>query len=99
MEGFLEGAPHRHRFSHGLHLSGQLGLRSRELLEGEARDLGDDVVDGGLKRGRGLAGDVVLDLVEREADGELGRDLGDGEARRFRGELFSFCWSFFCVFF
>ena len=57
-----------------------LGLR--ELLEGEARDLGDDVVDGRLEAGRRLARDVVPDLVERVADGELGGDLGDREAGR-----------------
>ncbi len=57
-----------------------LGLR--ELLEGEARDLGDDVVDRRLEAGRRLARDVVADLVERVADGELGGDLGDREAGR-----------------
>ena len=56
-----------------------------KLLEREARDLGDDVVDGGLEGGgRGAAGDVVLELVQRVADGQLGRHLGDREARRLR---------------
>jgi hypothetical protein len=44
-----------------------------ELLEGEARDLHDHVVDGRLEGRRRHAGDVVLDLVERVADGELAR--------------------------
>jgi hypothetical protein len=39
----------------------------------------------GSKR-RGLAGDVVAELVERVADGELGGDLGDGEAGGLGGE-------------
>ena len=94
LERLLEGAAHRHGLAHGLHLRGQLGLGARELLEGEARDLGDHVVDRGLEGGRGLAGDVVLDLVEREADGELGCDLGDREAGGLGRELF-WSWKFF----
>ena len=49
-----------------------VGVGAGELLEGEARDLGDDIVDGRLERGRGrAAGDVVVEFVERVADGEL----------------------------
>jgi hypothetical protein len=60
----LEGAAHRHHLAHRLHLGGQAG-GGRELLEGEARDLGDDVVDRRLERGRGqAAGDVVLQFVQ-----------------------------------
>ena len=52
----------------------------RELLEGEARDLGDDVVDGRLERGRRrAAGDVVAQFVERVADRQLGGDLAIGK--------------------
>ncbi len=62
-------------------------LGAGEFLEREARDLGDDVVDGRLeRRRRRAAGDVVGDLVERVADRELGRDLGDREAGRLRGQ-------------
>src|SRR5690606_38065215 len=46
----------------------------------------DDVVDHRLEAGRRLAGDVVGDLVERVADGELGGDLGDGEPGRLGGQ-------------
>ena len=45
LEALLEGAPDRHRLADRLHLRGQQFVRARELLEGEARDLGDDVVD------------------------------------------------------
>jgi hypothetical protein len=50
-----------------------------ELLEREARPLDDDVVDDRLEGGA-RARDVVLELVERVADGELRRDLRDGVA-------------------
>ena len=79
---FGEGAADRHRLADRLHRGGQHRLGAGEFLEREARDLGDDIVDGRLERGRRrAAGDVVGDLVERVADGELGRDLGDRESR------------------
>jgi hypothetical protein len=86
LEALLEGAPDRHHLAHRLHLRRQRAVGLRELLEGEARDLGHDVVDGRLEAGRRLAGDVVADLVERVADGQLGGDLGDREAGRLGGQ-------------
>ena len=48
-------------------------------------NLGDHVIDGRLEAGgRGAAGDVVGDFVERVADRQLGGDLGDRKAGRFR---------------
>ena len=58
----------------------------RELLEGPPWDLGDDVVDGRLEAGRGLAGDVVGDLVERVSPPRRRRDLGDRVSGRFSGK-------------
>ncbi len=87
LERFLEGAAHRHHFTDRFHLGGQVLVGGREFLEGEARDLGDDVVDRRFKTGRGrAAGDLVAQFVEREADRELGRDLGDREAGGLRGQ-------------
>jgi hypothetical protein len=79
LQALLEGAPHRHDLAHRLHVRGEDVVGALELLEGEARHLGDHVVDGGLEGGRGLPGDVVPELVEGVSDGQLGRDLGDGE--------------------
>jgi len=81
LQRFLEGAADGHGLADRLHRSGQAVVGARELLEGEARDLGDDIVDRRLERGRGgAAGDVVLEFVEGVADGEAGGDLGDREA-------------------
>ena len=56
--------------------------RAGQLLEGPARDLGDDVVDDRLETRRGHLRDVVSDLVERVADRESRRDLGNGKTGR-----------------
>ena len=44
----------------------------RKHLEGEARNLGDDVNNARLEAGGGFARDVVLEFVEQVADGEFG---------------------------
>ena len=59
---------------------------ARELLEREARDLHDDVVERRLEARRRRLRQVVRDLVERVADRELRRDLRDRVARRLRRE-------------
>ncbi len=83
----LEGAANRHHLADRFHLGGQTIVRAGEFLEIEARDFGDDVVDRGFKRRRRqTAGDVVHQLVQREADRQLGRHFGDREAGRLRGE-------------
>ena len=80
LQRLLEGPADRHRLADRLHLRRQVAVGARKLLEGEARDLRDDVVDRRLERRRRRAtGDVVLQFVERVADRELGRDLGDRE--------------------
>ncbi len=64
----------------------RVGSAVGKLLEGEAGDLEDAVVDRRLEEGRGLSGDLVHDLVEREAHGQLRRHAGDGEAGRLGGQ-------------
>ena len=86
MQALGKGAADGHRFTDRFHLGAEHGRGAGELLEGEAGDLGDDVVDRGFEaRGRG-AGDVVVQLVEGVADGEQGGDLGDGVAGGFARE-------------
>ena len=86
LERFREGAADGHGLPDRLHLRAEYVDRAGELLERPARDLGHDVVDGGLEAGRGAPGDVVGDLVERVADGQAGGDLGDREAGGLRGQ-------------
>ena len=85
LQAFLERAADRHGFADRFHRGGEHGSGAGEFLEGKARNFGDDVVDGRLERGRRrAAGDVVGDFVERVADRQLRRDLGDREAGRLR---------------
>ena len=86
LQALLEGAADRHGLADGFHLRGERFVGTGEFLEGETRDLGDDVVDGGLERGGRVARDVVFQLIERVADGELRGDLCDGEAGGLRRE-------------
>ena len=80
----LEGAADGHHFADRLHLRAERFVGAGEFLELPLGNLDDDVVERRLEAGRRLARDVVGDLVERVADGELGRDLGDREARGLR---------------
>ena len=87
LQRLLEGTADGHDFTHGLHLGGQAGVGFREFLEGEAWQLGDDVVDRRLEGRRGAAaGDVVLQFVEGVTNGQLGSDLGDREAGSLGGQ-------------
>ena len=67
-------------------MRGELAVGERELLERPARHLDDHVVERGLEAGGRLARDVVVDLVERVADGQPGGDLGDREAGGLGGQ-------------
>src|SRR5262249_49474873 len=74
------------RLADGLHLGRQGWIGVGKLLERPAWNLGNDVIDGRFETGRRLAGNVVLELVEAVTDGQLGGDLGNRKAGRFRGE-------------
>jgi len=87
LERLLEGAADGHHLAHRFHLRGQAIVGLREFLKREARHLGDDVIDGRLERsGHRSARDLVLQFVQRVADRELGRDLGNREAGCLRGQ-------------
>src|SRR5690606_10422439 len=87
LQGFLESPADGHDFANRLHLGSQACIGFRELLEGEARQLGNHVVDGRLEGRRSLAaGDFVLQFVEGVTDGQLGCDASDRETCRFRSQ-------------
>ena len=86
LERLLERAADGHGLTDGLHRGGERGVGAEKFLEREARDLRDDVVDGRLEARGGQPRDVIAQLVERVADGELGGDLRDGETGGLGGE-------------
>ena len=87
LQRLLESAADGHDLADRFHLRGQARLRVGELLEREARHLGDDIVDGRLERRRyGAAGNLVAQFVERVATGQLGRHFGDRKTGRLGGE-------------
>ena len=82
----LEAGSNGHDLAGGLHLGAQLPGGVGKLVEGPLGHLHHDVVQGRLKAGAGLAGDVVFDLVQGVAQGDLGGDLGDGVAGGLGGQ-------------
>ena len=66
-----------HHFARGLHLRRQSTLRRDKLIERQSRYLHYTVVKGRLKAGVSLARDGVFDLVQRIAERNLCRHLGD----------------------
>ena len=78
--GSLEAVADAHDLAGSHHLGAQRLVGIDELIEGPLRVLDHDVVQRRLEAGAGLAGDVVGDLVQRIADGDLGGHLGDGIA-------------------
>ena len=83
---FLEGPPDGHHLAHRLHLRPQPLIRAGKLLELPLGNLHHHVVDGWLEAGRRGLCNVVLYLVQRIADGQPRRDLGDREAGGFTGK-------------
>src|SRR5258706_11625608 len=80
LQALLERATDGHRFADAFHLRGERGVGLRKFLEGEARNLGDDVINARLEARGGFARDIVLEFVEQVADGEFGGDLRDGKS-------------------
>src|ERR1051325_9192317 len=83
---FLERPPDGHHFADRLHLWTQVLVGAGKLFKLPLRYLDDHVIERRLEAGRGLARDVVGDLVERVADGKLGGNLRYGETGCFAGQ-------------
>ena len=86
LQGLGVGTSDCHGLAHGLHRGGERRVGSGELLEGETRNLDNDIVECRLERGRGRTRDVVRNLIERVAGGQPSGDLRNREARRLRGQ-------------
>ena len=75
-----------HHLAGRLHLAAERPVGARELVEREARQLHDHVVERGLEGGHGRARDDVRDVRQPPPDGDLRGDPGDRIAGRLRRE-------------
>ena len=64
-------------------MGGEGGIGLGEFFKGPARNLSDDIVDGGLEACQGFPGDVVAQFVEAIADSQFCGNFGDWEAGGF----------------
>ena len=78
-----EGATDGHHFAGGLHLRPEPPVAGWKLVKRPARDLHHDVVQRGFERRLRQAGDPIGDLIQPEAD----RDLGGHPRDRIAGGL------------
>ena len=87
MHTFIKGAANGHGLTHRLHRRGQNRLGAGEFFKGEARNFGDDIVNGRLERGGCCAArDIIGNFVKRIAHGELGCHFGNGKAGGLGGQ-------------
>ena len=86
MNTLLKRPPNRHDLPNTLHRAAQELANPIKLLQIPPRELDDDVVQARLEACRRGLRDVVGDLVERDAEAELGGDEGEWVACGFGGE-------------
>ena len=79
--GVFKAVADRHNLAGRHHLGTQRLVGVDELVKRPFGVFYNDVVQRRLKAGAGFAGDIVGDLVQRVAEGDLGGNLGDGIAR------------------
>ena len=85
LERLLESPAHGHDFANRLHLCRQTRISRGEFLKRKTWNLGHHVIDARLETGRRrTTGDVVAQLVQRVANGQLGRHFGNRKTSRFR---------------
>ncbi len=82
----LKAGANGHNLARSLHLRAQRTLGVHELIKRPFRELYDHIVHRRLHAGIRLPGHSVFDLVQRIANGDLGRHLGDGIPCRLAGQ-------------
>ena len=85
-DGTFKAAVNGHDLARRLHLRAERMIRVDEFVERPARELHHAVVNGRLKAGLCLLRDRVDDLIQRIADGDFRRHLGNRVARCLRRE-------------
>ena len=78
LDRFGEAAPDCHHFAHAFHLQAQRIVGSFEFIEVPTGDLDDHVVECRFEISRRGFGDLIFQFIQLIANGEFGRDLGNG---------------------
>ncbi|GKT45601.1 LOW QUALITY PROTEIN: uncharacterized protein ColSpa_05782 [Colletotrichum spaethianum] len=78
LNGFLEASADAHDLTNTLHGRAQLSGNTGELLQVPTGHLDDNVVERGLEAGASGLGDAVGNVLEGDAETELGSDEGQG---------------------
>ncbi|GKT92902.1 LOW QUALITY PROTEIN: hypothetical protein Ct61P_10752 [Colletotrichum tofieldiae] len=78
LDSFLEASANAHDFTNTLHGRTQLGGNAGKLLQVPTGHLDDNVVERGLEAGASRLGDAVGNVLEGDAETELGSDEGQG---------------------
>ena len=84
LQAFRKGPTDGHGLADGFHCRRQGRFGTRKFLEGEARHLGDHIVDGGLEARGGDFGDIVVEFVKRITNRQFRGDFRNREAGRLR---------------
>ena len=84
LKGFLEGAAYRHDFTDRFHLRSQVVIRLREFFKCKTWNLGDNVIDGRLKRSRSRsASNVIAQFIKGITNRQFRRNFGNRETGGF----------------
>ncbi|MNV43974.1 hypothetical protein D3C71_1357120 [compost metagenome] len=86
VDRFLECTADRHNLAGCFHLCAELAVGVDELVERPARNFADDIIQRRFEAGIGLTRYRVDDFIQRVAERDLGRHLGDRIAGRFGGQ-------------
>ena len=86
LDGLLEGPADGHHLADALHAGADVAGDTLELRQVPARDLHDDIVQGGLEEGRRRFRNRILKLVQAIAQAQLGRHGSQRIARRLGGQ-------------
>ena len=76
-EGTFKAVADTHNLSGSLHLCGQCPFGGDKLVKRKAGQLHHAVIQGGFKAGICLSGYGIFNLIQRIAQGYLGRNLGN----------------------
>ena len=86
LQSFGKSPTQRHHLADGFHLRAKRRIGPGEFLEIPARNLDRHIIKRRLKAGRRLGGDVIRNLIQRQANSQQRGDLGNRKTGRLAGQ-------------